>query len=376
MDNGWEKKASNQRFPPDAPGSRRGKRPGSAEIADALRAEFAAGTLRIGAALPSVDALRRRFGAGEWAVRHALQALRDDGLVVLRPRIGARITDKAHLAWRGTVAFICTSGFGAYYPQTLALCFGQNIEKAGWRSASVFIGIGDDGAPDFAPLRRHMANGVDFAVGLFGRPDISSMLDRAGIPHIVINGFTRDFPKARAVLKCDIETAFGRLIGALKERGVKSILEFDIERMMDRSFKAQLAANGFDVHQVMHTGDIGARSRIGSVREVGYREVADWFADERHRRHLPDVILFDDDYFASGGIAALLEAGLRIPHDVGVASFMNKGDEPAFGRRITGFGCDPKADGRAIADYVAALLDGGTPRTPRLAWRFFPGESL
>ena len=368
--------SSDQCVPADTPGPGRGKRPGSAEIADALRAEFAAGTLRIGAPLPSVDALRRRFGAGEWAVRHALQALRDDGLVVLRPRIGARATDKAHQAWRGTVAFICTSGYGAYYPQTLALCFGQSIEKAGWRSASVFIGIGADGALDLETLRRHMANGIDFAVGLFGRPDISSLLDRAGIPHIVINGFMHDFPKARAVLKCDIETAFGKLIGALKERRVKSILEFDIERSMDRSFKAQLATNGFDVHQVMYSGNMGGRSRIGLVRKIGYRQVADWFADERHRRYLPDVILFDDDYFASGGIAALLEAGLRIPHDVGVASFMNKGDEPAFGRKITGFGCDPEAEGRAIADYVAALLDGGTPRMPRLAWRFFPGESL
>ena len=74
--------------------------------------------------------------------------------------------------------------------------------------------------------------------------------------------------------------------------------------------------------------------------------------------------------------SALLEAGVRIPHDVRVASLMNRGNELAFGRRITGFGHDAAADADDIAGYVTALLDGGNPRPPLLRWRFFPGESV
>ncbi len=125
----------------------------------------------------------------------------------------------------------------------------------------------------------------------------------------------------------------------------------------------------------MHRFD-GGGITLGTVREAGYRTVADFFADERNRRELPDAILFDDDYLAAGGIAALLEAGLRIPEDVGVVSFMNKGNEVVIGKRITGIGCDPAAEGDIVAAYVLKLLVGKHPAPPRIPWCFFPGESL
>ena len=348
-------------------------RPGSAEIAEALRAELTAGALRVGAALPPVDDLRRRFGAGEYAVRHALQRLRDEGFILLRSRTGARATGKAQQAWKGTVAFVC-QGFGSFYHHSMALHFSRRIEEAGWRSATVFLSIDKDGTPDLSSLQRHLANGLDFAVGFFDWPMISDLLDRAGVRHVVVNGYARDFPKADAVIKCDHATAFGELIGALKSANVKSILEFDFERITDRYFKVQLLKEEFDVHRIMHSVATPGRADPNVVREAGYREVRDYFAGGRHR--LPDAILFDDDYFAMGGIFALMEAGLRIPEDVRVASYMNKGNEPAFGRRITGFGYAPAEDGPAIADYVAQTLAGGHPRLPIIRWRYFPGDSL
>ncbi len=347
--------------------------PGSAEIAAALRAELVAGALRVGAALPPVDDLRRRFGAGEYAVRHALQQLRDEGFIVLRSRTGARATGKAQMAWKGTVAFVC-QGFGSFYHHSMALHFSRRIEEVGWRCVTVFMAIDSDGAPDLSPLQRHLANGIDFVVGVFDKPMISDLLSSAGVRHVVVNGFARDFPKADAVMKCDHSTAFGELIGALKSANVKSILEFDFERITDRYFKVQLLKEGFDVHRIMHSVATPGRSDPNVIREAGYREVTEFFAEGRHR--FPDAILFDDDYFATGGIFALMDAGLRVPEDVRVASFMNKGNEPAFGRRITGFGYAPAEDGPAIADYVAQTLAGGHPRSPIIRWRYFPGDSL
>ena len=349
------------------------ERPGSAEIAAALRVELEVGALRTGAALPPVDDLRRRFGAGEYAVRHALQQLRDEGLIVLRSRTGARATGKAQQTWKGTVAFVC-QGFGSFYHHSMALHFGRRIEEAGWRCVTVFMAIDSDGTPDISPLQRHLANGIDFVVGVFDRPMISDLLSRAGVRHVVVNGFARDFPKADAVMKCDHSTAFGELIAALKSANVKSILEFDFERITDRYFKVQLLKEGFDVRRLMHTVATPGRSDPNVIREAGYREVTDYFAGGSHR--FPDAILFDDDYFATGGIFALRDAGLRIPEDVRVASFMNKGNESTFGRRITGFGYAPAEDGPAIADYVAQTLAGGHPRPPVIRWRYFPGDSL
>lgn len=48
------------------------------------------------------------------------------------------------------------------------------------------------------PLRRHIANGLDLVVWLFGEQQIAAELDRSGVPYIVLNGFTREFPGALA----------------------------------------------------------------------------------------------------------------------------------------------------------------------------------
>ena len=347
----------------------------SDEIAAALRNELTDGQWVAGAALPSVDDLREWFGAGEYAVRRALKQLRDEGFITLRQRVGAVATEKVSQAWKGTVAFVHVGAVGSYYSHMLAQQLTWRFEEAGWCMSSIFLAVEKDGSIDLAPLRRHISNGLSFVVGAFARYEISDMISAAGVPHVILGGYTRDFPKAHAVLQADNRTCYDKLICALKARRAKTILEFDFDRLMDRSFKNQLFAAGLAVRRVMHRFE-GDGVSLGTIREAGYRTVADFFADERNRRKLPDVILFDDDYFAAGGISALLEAGLRIPEDVGVVSFVNKGNELSIGKRITGIGCDPAADGDIIAAYVLKLLAGKHPAPPRVPWRFFPGESL
>ena len=73
---------------------------------------------------------------------------------------------------------------------------------------------------------------------------------------------------------------------------------------------------------------------------------------------------------------AILEAGLRIPEDIKVVSFANRGNEPVLGLSLARIENDPAAYGDAVADYVLALLAGRNPRPPRIEYRFVPGESL
>ena len=347
----------------------------SDEIAGALRDELIGGRWSAGVALPSVDDLRERFGAGEYAVRRALKALRDEGVITLRQRVGAVAADKFARAWKGTAAFVYVGANGSYYPAMLAQQLTRRFEEAGWRMVPIFLVVKKDGSIDYSLLRRHLANGLAFAVGAFARYEISDLISSAGVPHVVLDGYTRNFPKASGVVRHEARHCYDELICALKARCAKTILEFDYDRLMDRSFKNQLFAAGFNVRRVMYKFE-GDGVGLCAVREAGYRTVSDFFADERNRRNLPDVILFDDDYFASGGIVALLEAGLRMPEDVGVVSFMNKGNELVAGKKITGIGCDPVADGDIVAAYALKILAGKRPAPPRFPMCFFPGESL
>ena len=341
-----------------------------------MRDEMVAGRYRADERLPSVDDLRVRFGAGEFAVRHALRRLRDEGLISWKQRMGAVVTGKGACVWKGRVAFITVDASASYFRQKLAIQLAMRFREAGWDFVPIFLDQAPEGKVDVESVRRYAANGLDFAVVMTGRTQIAEMCDALSLPYVVLNGFTRDFPNAHAVIQEDFRNCFSELIRAMRARRLKSVLEFDIERTMDRSFKNQLFEAGIDVRRVLCRWDNHSSWTLGDVKRCGYRMVADFFSEERQRTHPPDVLLFDDDYLAAGGIVALLECGLRMPADVKVVTYSNSGDEPVAGVALARVEADPVSYGDSVAAYVLKLLAGHRAAPPRILWRFIPGESL
>ena len=179
------------------------KRIVSEEIADALRKELQDGHYKAGDVLPPVDSLRRRFGVGEYAVRHALQRLRDQGFMSLKQGIGAVATGAALGTWNGRIAFIAVDTSASYFRQKLAIQLARRFREAGWDFVPIFLDQAPEGKVDVDSVRRYAANGLDFAVILTGRPQIAEVCDDLSVPYIVLNGFTRDFPNAHAVIQED-----------------------------------------------------------------------------------------------------------------------------------------------------------------------------
>ena len=128
--------------------------------------------------------------------------------------------------------------------------------------------VAKDGSIDLSILRRHLANGLSFVIGAFARYEISDMISAACVPHVILGGYTRDFPKAHAILKTDTLACYDELIGILKARHVKTILEFDFDRLMDRSFKNQFFDAGLNVRRVMHRFE-GEGVSLGIIKELG-----------------------------------------------------------------------------------------------------------
>src|SRR5437868_5627294 len=65
----------------------------AARIADALRADIAAGRFAAGARLPAEAALGETFGVSRPIVREAIAQLKADGLLVTRKGSGAYVSD-------------------------------------------------------------------------------------------------------------------------------------------------------------------------------------------------------------------------------------------------------------------------------------------
>ncbi|MBQ3809323.1 MAG: substrate-binding domain-containing protein, partial [Kiritimatiellae bacterium] len=71
-----------------------------------------------------------------------------------------------------------------------------------------------------------------------------------------------------------------------------------------------------------------------------------------------DVLLFTDDFLASGALTALSAAGLRAPEDFRAASFANAGFGPVYPRPLTRLEMDPRAHGAAAAGLLLGFLSG------------------
>ena len=78
------------------------------------------------------------------------------------------------------------------------------------------------------------------------------------------------------------------------------------------------------------------------------------------RTWLPDVLYFSDDYTASGALKSLMSAGVRIPDDVRVITWSNRGNGPVFPFPVDYVQLDPREDGRKVAtEALRTMLEDG-----------------
>jgi DNA-binding LacI/PurR family transcriptional regulator len=244
----------------------------------------------------------------------------------------------------------------------------SRFEAAGWGMHSVFLEANEDGCIDTETLECHISGGLVFAVVLSEFRQITELLDRASVPYVVVDGYTREFPNARAVIRDSKSECYAELVNYMKASGMKTMLEIDYERRMDRAFKKLLADSGIIVRRELCRFDNETIHQLSDVREIGFNAVSRFLSG--NKRQLPDIVLFDDDYLAAGGVLAIFKAGLRIPDDIAVATHSNKGDEMLIGVPHCRIENDPVSQGDIIAKYVLMLLDGHDARPPCNKLRF------
>jgi len=348
----------------------------SEKIAETLKGELEAGRWKAGERLPSVAELRERFGVGAFAVRSAVRKLRDEGLVTIKKHVGAVVSQKAARSWKGRVAFVAVGTPGSYFMHKLAVLLGERLRKCGYDLTTLFLGSQKDVSVHVDDVVRLAVNGLSFAVCYCSERQFVEVFDRAHVPYVVLDGFARDFPNARAVVRVDARKCYDKFIRILCERKLKNVLEVDFERVMDRRFKSRFVDAGISVRRLLCKWSYESPMQLADVRRVGYEAVKGFFADEHHRAHPPDAILFDDDYLAKGGIVALLEAGLRVPNDVKVVTFCNRGNEPFLGVSLARIENDPVRYADVVAEFILKLLAGRSAKPPCVSSRFIPGESL
>ncbi len=91
---------------------------------------------------------------------------------------------------------------------------------------------------------------------------------------------------------------------------------------------------------------------------------------------LPDALVFYDDYIAAGALLSLARHGVKVPEDVKVLTFSNKGLGPVFFKPLTRFASDHAANAAKIGRWLKARLAGKCVAPPRIAARLIRGSTM
>lgn len=346
------------------------------QVYEGFCAAIRTGVFRVGEALPTWRETAKALGVSDRVLRTAMAKLARQGVVVSHGRGGCLVANTSlRKRWKGMVLAVQDANTAMTYSSQDEI---MQLAKAMVRSGSAFVPVmvdeiaGGKAREAFAIVEQVTSFAIDFVLMLCDGTPLARWLSRRRIPFASYNRY--DVPNFVGSLPgCDFTKAIERFVRACRQAGVGSVLQvsFSGAELFDAIpalREAGIEANRWDVPM------IGRRIAV-NVRKSGERAFTERL--RKNRDWLPDVILFLDDYLATGALSALVYAGVKIPEDVRFVTFANRGDEPAFPVAPTLIRLDNGRRGRLFAEAVALYRRTGTwPKLRPVAAEYVPGDTF
>lgn len=338
----------------------RGRRGCLAEqIAALLREAIVTGYYKPGDVLPPIRELAHMLEVGRVNVERAIAKLTDEGLINPRPKIGSVVCGTDAPLWKGQVLIVVPPGNANHYINVIGAALRDALAEAGYLFLMASVPRKTDGSFDFSFLQTMLRQRVDLVVQLHDKEEISLWLSNHSVPFVRItmgNG-------------CDIENCVGTIFNRSSDAfsafaehccrsGVKDVLQVFVWETMS-AVPALRARNVPTKEWLLDFRD--CRPVSGPV--VAQKATDEFWnrLNKEGRGWLPDVLYLGDDYLATGAVTALLAAGVRIPEDVRVVTWANKGSGcgPVFVKPFTRIEIDTVAHGGKVAECVLSYLRTG-----------------
>ena len=323
------------------------------QLTSGLKTAILSGVWKAGDVLPSSRELVKLTGASRIITSAALANLKKDGFVSSRPRIGSVVLGRDERVWKGHVQIVLTDHAGSYYPNVFSDELSLRLSSSGYILTKLAIPSVLEGDPDFAPLEVAFARPTDLTVVLFYYPPVVKFLKRRNVPFVTVA--RKEVPGARGVghIMFDRLGAMPDFISHCQDSGVRNVLIINTPETQTVASESMLRKGGIHAESwlIPRSSDYGrpegaSRSALDEFRRR-LRSGRDW---------VPDVLLFADDHAATGALVALAEAGVRIPEDVRVVTWENRGNGCIAGCTLTAMQVDPRAQAVTVADYLLSLL--------------------
>ncbi|MBQ7667085.1 MAG: LacI family DNA-binding transcriptional regulator, partial [Kiritimatiellae bacterium] len=218
-----------------------------------------------------------------------------------------------------------------------------------------------------------LARSVDLAIVLYNRTAIFRHLAAHGVPFAAVAGIDAPPDGAVGLTSFDYNAAVPGFIAACRAAGARRVVQFRVEHFLCDAVPA-LRAAGFATSSVSLRAD-PAKGKLLGIEDAGLRAFARALASPRFDRDA--IYFFASEYLARGALAAMMDAGVRAPDDIRVATWATAGTGPAYFRDLARMEMDSTGAGDAVADAaIAYLKTGAYPDGSSFAPRWIGGETM
>ena len=343
--------------------------PLATQLAENLRNAILSGYYKAGDILPSYKQLARDLGVSLRIPREAMADLVARNMVAPRPRIGCEVLPARTKAWKGRIHVIIPGDtFITYFAVILFEQFRKSMTEEGWLVDLLSFSRDEHGKSDFSMLDDALSRTCDFALLIYPTAATIRHLERKKIRYIC---FASDVSKRKSDPTISFRSAMDDVVRLIHRKKVRKVtlIEYrpfpEIHRCLT---KAGIPFASFEVRPMTGVGYLERISRKGY-------ELTRKFLLSR-KRPGSDLVFFTDDFIARGGMCAILEAGLKVPEDLGVITFSNRGNMPFFPLKLTKIEADPFDLAHMIVDEILRRIAGLPPREITLPVQFVPGDSF
>ena len=346
----------------------------SKQMTDGLREAIVSGRYKAGDVLPTIVEWSKLLGVSIRVPEAAVAALVREGLITAQKRIGCVVNARRQNVWNGRVLVVVPDGDHVYYQNVLVGRLRARVAAEGYMFSQVTVLRKANSHYDFRQLGHELKARPDFTLLIENRHEIERLLSKSGVPFGVFGPKKCSLPGCVASFHRDNNAAVPDLVAHCEKSGVRRILQ--VTKATGGYFDAvpQLRDAGIDAEE-WQTPVFFEFGRAEGTERGALSAFRDRFAKEG-RAWLPELLVFTDDYVASGALVAMLMEGLKIPEDIRVVSLANKGIGPVFPVPLTRVENDPAMHGDSLANAVSAFLAGRKMRCGDIATRYVVGETF
>lgn len=331
-----------------------------------------------GQSLPTRKDLVKELGVSGNTIQHAMSRLMAEGLIVSRTRLGCIVRCVGRRKISRLVLNI-SAGRGCSFSQAYFFhALQERLAQAHIQCVSTSLPRKRTGRFDYALLDYALSQRPDLIVANVGAMEVeplSRRLDRMAVPYILIGAapkFSTRHPNLLATHESpNFQTLLKPFVDDCRAARVRSVLWIAWTEFDKLNPRPLLENAGICVETLPLSLNESCENFDNLFAAVGAA-----FRNRLACRPMCDLIFSTDDYLTKGILPVLLESGLRIPEDIKLVTFRNKGDGPAFTKSLACIENDPKLRGESVADDILRWFKTGEMALSASTLTYVRGETF